>query len=179
MGTADSYEVAGLHAASWREIYTGIASDDYLTEDLESDRLRFWNKRLASPHTDEQGWIASIGDHPVGFVYVLGDAHPLWGTRIHNLHVARHARGRGVAKELIWHACEWIAATSSVHGVWLWVYAENRSAVSFYESIGGVSVEQEMRVVPGGGEARGIRYAWPSAGELQERIGRSGARGER
>ena len=48
-----SRDIATLHAASWMSAYRGLLSDEYLDNDLEGERKKYWLKKM--PTITEQG----------------------------------------------------------------------------------------------------------------------------
>ena len=75
----DAKIIAQLHARSWRENYRGMLSDEYLDGDVFSERLAFWEQRLASSDGKQLAVIALDEDRPLGFAFVIGGADSKWG----------------------------------------------------------------------------------------------------
>ncbi len=44
---SDVATIAALHADSWRSVYRGILSDEFLDADLIANREALWHKRLS------------------------------------------------------------------------------------------------------------------------------------
>src|ERR1700740_1048664 len=83
----DSAALAAVHAISWRSSYREILSDEYLNEELESERLSSWRGRLGVPKTNQYVIVAKQESHIVGFACTFGCEDQLLGTMLDNLHV--------------------------------------------------------------------------------------------
>jgi GNAT superfamily N-acetyltransferase len=161
--SADLNEIAALHAASWRIAYRGLLPDTFLDQQLESDRLEFWNARFASVALDRRLVLNAVRDGAlVGFVCVLLDLEPQWGARLDNLHVAPQLKGTGIGYELFKAAREWVASVQPGTAMHLWCLEENQTARRFYDRQGGVVVESAVRDVAMGLKRPELRYFWPA-----------------
>ncbi|HEY0536661.1 MAG TPA: hypothetical protein VGD29_34190 [Actinoplanes sp.] len=82
----DAERVALLHADSWRRHYRGAYADSFIDGDVEADRLGVWAGRLAAPG---RGATLPAEDDKglAGFIHVVFDDDPRWGSLIDNLHV--------------------------------------------------------------------------------------------
>jgi hypothetical protein len=49
----DAPLIAAIHVASWRDAYTHILAPEFLSGDIEADRLAVWSQRLG----DEERWV--------------------------------------------------------------------------------------------------------------------------
>ncbi len=111
--------------------------------------------------------VADGGGEVVGFVHVVFDQDPTWGSLIDNLHVRSDLKGTGIGTRLLSHAALGLLQHRSPGPVHLWVLDQNEAAQSFYDARGGTRVESELRgPFPGGGRAMGHRYFWPDASRL-------------
>lgn len=162
----DAPQIAALHALSWQNTYRGILSDEYLDSGVEPERLEVWQQRLAVPAEKQWIWLAVEGSKLHGFVCVLGDHDPVWGSLIDNLHVHPDLKGQGLGARLMRESAAWIKENCAMKRFYLWVYEENAPARKFYEKLGGVYRGSEIHENPGGGQAMAACYAWASFGEL-------------
>ncbi|HYW51357.1 MAG TPA: GNAT family N-acetyltransferase [Gemmatimonadaceae bacterium] len=168
MHAADTAAVAALHAASWRSAYRGILSDEYLAADVDRDRLETWTERLSTLDPMRFGIVASDDAGLAGFVYLVGAAHPHFGTLIDNLHVAPARRSSGLGPQLLRAAAAEIVARRWPPALHLWVYDANRRARAFYARMGGREVEQVIKRAPDGRDALEWRVVWDDARVLLE-----------
>ncbi|GAA0496339.1 N-acetyltransferase [Paractinoplanes deccanensis] len=161
---ADVAGIAALHADSWRRHYRGAYTDTYLDGDVVADRLAFWGARFAAPPSGRTIVAESDGDL-VGFVHVIPDHDPRWGSLVDNLHVSYARKRGGLGTRLLSAA----AQTVGSRPMYLWVLQQNTAAQAFYESRGGTRVESGFASPPGGDPARlngtpgKYRIHWPDA----------------
>ena len=164
-GPSDAATIAQLHAESWRRHYRGAYADSYLDGDIVAERRQVWAARLAAGgHTLTV--LAEDAGEPVGFVHVVFDADPRWGSLIDNLHV-RYGRQRGgIGTALMARAADGVRERATGKARYLWVLEQNIAAQGFYRALGGAREERVAVAPPGGvpGRLRGkphkLRYSW-------------------
>ena len=173
---ADAGRIAALHADSWRRHYRGAYADAYLDGDLLTDRRTVWSSRLAAPEGTRTIVAERDGDL-VGFVHVVFDADPRWGSLVDNLHVAHGDHRAGLGTQLMGHAARAVLAEAGTPALYLWVLEQNTRAQAFYRAAGGTPVETGVAAAPGGdpallnGTPGKFRMSWPDATHLLERVG--------
>lgn len=166
---ADAATVASLHAASWRRHYRGAYADAYLDGDVVSDRLAVWTQRLAM-----EGTLTLLAEHsapsatePLGFLHIVFDDDPTWGSLIDNLHVTPDRQRSGVGRSLLTLAARAATRQATHAGLYLWVLEQNDAAQRFYRAMGGSIVGKGVVSDPGGvpgrlaGRPVKLRCAWP------------------
>lgn len=165
---ADAAAIAALHADSWRRHYRGAYSNAFLDDDVEADRLTVWTTRLGGDDACRHTVVVHDDDALVGFVNVVLDEDPCWGSLIDNLHVTHSLKRRGLGTRLMKLAAAAVAEQAPGGGMYLWVLEQNTDAQAFYRSLGGVEVERALVRAPGGVPARlagaptSLRVAWPA-----------------
>jgi ribosomal protein S18 acetylase RimI-like enzyme len=165
---ADAADVAALHADSWRRHYRGAYSDTFLDGDVEADRLAVWSGRLGANDPFRHTVVAHHDDTLVGFVHVVFDDDPRWGSLVDNLHVTHSMKRRGLGTRLMRQAAVAVAENAPDGGMYLWVLEQNAAAQAFYRSLGGAEAERALVGAPGGVPARltgapvKLRMVWPS-----------------
>jgi ribosomal protein S18 acetylase RimI-like enzyme len=166
-GPQDADRIGDLHADSWRRHYRGAYSDAFLDGDLPADRRTVWSARLAAPagtHTV----VAEQDGRLLGFVHVVFDADPTWGSLVDNLHVVHDRKRGGVGTRLLTHAAAAAIEQASTDAMFLWVLKQNTAAQSFYRASGATCVEASTAAAPGGDPANlngtpgKLRMAWPT-----------------
>ena len=166
-GPEDAGRIADLHADSWRRHYRGAYADAFLDGDLPADRRTVWSARLAAPagtHTV----LAEQDGRLVGFVHVVLDADPVWGSLVDNLHVVHDRKRGGIGTRLLTHAAAAVIEQSSTDAMFLWVLTQNTAAQRFYEASGAICVQTSTAAPPGGDPTRlngtpgKLRMAWPT-----------------
>jgi ribosomal protein S18 acetylase RimI-like enzyme len=167
----DAPRIAALHADSWRRHYRGAYADSFLDGDVEADRLSVWSARMATPGNTAT-ILAEQDGRLVGFVHVLLDDDPRWGSLLDNLHVVNDQRRTGLGTKLLVRAAEVVAAHATRDGMYLWVLEQNTAAQQFYLAKGGECVEKAPVAAVAGNPARlngdplGLRMFWPDVSPL-------------
>jgi GNAT superfamily N-acetyltransferase len=170
-GAGDAEQVAVLHADSWRRHYRGAYADSFLDGDVEVDRRSVWSSRLAAS-TGSETVLAEHEGRLLGFVHVVLDADPRWGSLVDNLHVAHDQQRRGIGARLLGRAARTVAQRATGDAMYLWVLEQNTAARGFYAACGATCVETALVKPPGGdptrlnGAPRGLRMSWPNATHL-------------
>lgn len=125
-----------------------------------------WSGRLCAGEGPGETILAEDDGSPVGFIHVVFDEDPRWGSLIDNLHVASRLQRRGLGGTLMARAATDVIERSPSSGLYLWVLEQNTSARAFYEARGGRPVGREVVRAPGGvrgrlaGAPRKLRYVW-------------------
>ncbi len=169
----DAESIAALHAASWRRHYRGAYADSFLDGDIDSDRRGVWVARLAAAAMSETV-LAEQGDRLVGFVHVMLDHDPRWGSLVDNLHVAHDQHRAGIGTRLMVQAAAGVTRRAAGPALYLWVLEQNERAQRFYRACGATCVEMATVPPPGGdparlnGTPRCYRMAWPDAAQLTQ-----------
>lgn len=169
-GSGDAEAVARLHADSWRRHYRGTYSDAYLDGDVVADRLAVWSGRLAAAAGTRTVLAEDAADGALlGFVHVVLDDDPAWGSLVDNLHVTAARQRTGVGRALLARAAAEATALASSPALHLWVLEQNTPAQAFYAAMGGSHVETLPVGPPGGDPTRltgtpaKYRIVWPQA----------------
>lgn len=184
---ADAETVARLHAASWRRHYRGAYADAYLDGDVVADRLAVWSQRLEKA----EGTLTLLAEHtvatpdgddaePLGFLHIVFDDDPAWGSLVDNLHITLDRQRTGVGRALLTRAAQAAAEEAQHRGLYLWVLEQNVAAQSFYRALGGAFVEKAIVTTRAGvavqlvGEPVKLRCAWPDAASVGVNVSVSG-----
>ncbi|MEM8483900.1 MAG: GNAT family N-acetyltransferase [Bacteroidota bacterium] len=158
--------IAQLHSQSWEIAYRDILSNAFLDNHVLANRMQYWETRFKAGIPDHTFIrVAEQGDRLVGLVCAVAGADPVWGTLIDNLHVLPGSQQRGLGRQLIQQAAQWVLGRPDVSvpteaPMYLWVYRENVRARTFYEKVHGEAVEEKTEPQPDGSMAPIVRYAW-------------------
>jgi GNAT superfamily N-acetyltransferase len=164
----DADQVAWLHADSWRRHYRGAYSDSFLDGDIDADRRSVWSSRLAVP-AGTATVLAEYDGQLVGFVHVMFDHDPRWGSLVDNLHVHTSQRRTGIGTQLLARAAQAITDQATGNAMYLWVLQQNTAAQAFYYASGATCVETSTVPPPGrdpsrlNGSPKCLRMTWPDA----------------
>lgn len=170
-GPDDAEQVAQLHADSWRRHYRGAYADTFLDGDIAVERGAVWTTRLASP-AGTATVLAEYDDRLVGFVHVILDHDPKWGSLLDNLHVRHDQHRLGIGTQLLTRAAAAVTERAASNAMYLWVLEQNTSAQLFYRTAGGTAVETAPVPPPGGdpsrltGDPHCLRIVWPDTAQL-------------
>ncbi|MFG1922337.1 GNAT family N-acetyltransferase [Cryptosporangium sp. NPDC048952] len=147
----DAERIAALHADSWRRFYRGAYSDAFLDGDVVADRHAVWASRLAVP---TETVVAERGTDLLGFVHVVLDDDPRWGSLVDNLHVMHDVRRTGIGTRLLGEAATAVAERAASPAMYLWVLEQNNDAQRFYVRCGATRSELAGVDAPGGDPTR-------------------------
>ena len=167
----DAEQVAALHATSWRRHYRGAFADSFIDGDVYADRQAVWSSRLAAP-THSVTILAEYDRSLAGFVHVILDEDPDWGSLVDNLHVAHDRHRTGIGTALLGYAGRGALERATHPAAYLWVLDQNAAAQQFYRACGGTCREKALVPPPGGVPSRlngspfGLRFAWPDVSAL-------------
>jgi len=149
----DADRIADLHADSWRRHYRGAYADSYLDGDIVADRRAVWSARLARPAGTET-ILAEHEGRLAGFVHVVFDDDPVWGSLVDNLHVVADQHRTGIGTQLLTRAAQAVHREATGNAMYLWVQQLNTRAQQFYRACGATRVETALSAPPGGDPAR-------------------------
>lgn len=158
--------MAELHADSWRRHYRGAYADSFLDGDVVANRRTVWAARLAAPAGSETV-LAEYGGVLVGFIHVMFDHDPRWGSLVDNLHVVHDQHGLGIGTRLLDRAARSVTERATGVAMYLWVLRQNTAAQKFYRARGATCVETAPVSPPGGDSTRltgasdALRMTWP------------------
>jgi GNAT superfamily N-acetyltransferase len=161
----DADQIAEVHANSWRRHYRGAYADSFLDGDVVADRRSVWSARLAALSNTET-ILAEQDGRLVGFVHVVFDNDPVWGSLVDNLHVVHDQHRAGIGTQLLSRAARAVSERTAGVAMYLWVLQQNVAARQFYRASGATCVETAAVAPPGGdparlnGSPRGLRMAW-------------------
>jgi GNAT superfamily N-acetyltransferase len=173
-GVDDADRIADLHADSWRRHYRGAYADSFLDGDVAADRRTVWSARLAA----RAGTDTTVAEHDgrlVGFIHVVFDDDPGWGSLVDNLHVVHDQHRTGLGTRLLTHAAQAVVDRATSNAMYLWVLQQNAAAQQFYRASGAVCTETATVSPPGGDPSRlngtpvKLRMAWSDTSSLARR----------
>ena len=140
-----------------------------------ADRRSVWSARLAAP-TNTETILAEHNDEIVGFIHVVFDDDPGWGSLVDNLHVVHDQRRTGIGTQLLARAARAVTERAAGTAMYLWVLEQNTAAQRFYRASGATCIEKAAVSPPGGDPTRlngtplKLRMAWSDASRLSRPV---------
>ncbi|HTE29690.1 MAG TPA: GNAT family N-acetyltransferase [Chryseolinea sp.] len=157
-GRADADAIGSLHAASWRVAYRGLLSDNYLDNDLDGERRKYWKGKMPVLTSREFVLVAETDHYVIGFISVLDIPEVGYAALVDNLHVRPDLRGNGLGKALMRAAAERLIDSGRTN-YYLWVLNGNSPAEKFYRSLSGVPADEKSSEF-GGKTVKATRFVW-------------------
>ena len=159
---ADVAAIAKLHAESWRSVYRGVLSEDYLENRVHRDRLAVWQERFVTTRRKLMFvMVAEENSALVGFACVFPEENATFGSFLDNLHVSPELTGRGIGRRLLSESANRLVTRRSCVGLYLWVVEQNYRARRFYERAGAEIAGSILNTMPDGQRIIALRCYWP------------------
>jgi len=162
---ADIPAIARVHVDSWRTAYHGIVADSYLSQLSYAKSAAGHRHRMAQPGNIQL--VAELPHHGiVGFLSGgperSGDSR--FSGKLYAIYLldAFHRRGLGTA--LVQHWALRLHQASLPSGL-VWVLAQNQSAATFYERLGGKFLREQIITI-GTQQLPERAYGWEDLGTL-------------
>lgn len=163
---SDYDAIARLHAASWKQTYRGIYSNQFLDHEVEQNRAALWHNRLSEPSDQQQIVVAEKDGIIVGFACLFLNDDNQYGTLLDNLHISANWQKAGIGKQLLQECAHRILLKAQSPKMYLWVYESNENARKVYERLGAKHLETVEQPTVSGTTAPACRYAWSDAAVL-------------
>ena len=163
---SDAPNIASLHARNWKLYYQSALREEYLKNEVDSERLQAWIKRLENPDANQQIIIAEENQALVGFACTFLNDDPYWGAYLDNLHVSPAYKGKGIGHELMRRTAGIVFNNNAGSKLYLWVLVDNIPAVKFYEKLGGEQAGLKEQTMPDGSKVDTYKYAWMEVASL-------------
>ena len=156
---ADIPSIARINVDSWRSTYRGIIPDAFLDGLSYEKRAENFRRSFSQPGTF--WFVAELPqDGIVGFITGgperTGDAN--FTGELYAVYVRDDHCRRGIGAALIrqWAAC---LRNANLNSALVWVLAENKPAITFYERLGARLV-REQTIQIGGAALKELAYGW-------------------
>ncbi|WP_180355900.1 GNAT family N-acetyltransferase [Aliirhizobium smilacinae] len=169
--SSDMQMIVQLHVSIGQSAYAHILPEAYLKHTLPIEKQELWEKRFAAPSPGHLIFVASYGAEIGGFCCFDFNEETEFGTYLHNLYVSPQFQGQGVAKSLLHHAVSAFEASRKDLPIHLLAFAKNAVATAVYDRLGGTVIERSEVVRAGNPPVELLRYQWPSADALLEKLG--------
>lgn len=143
---ADAFAIADVHVRAWDESYRGIAPDHVFDVLNIERRLAQWTSLLDPAKQDAaNSWpiirVAERDGEIVGFVAARPATAEIMAPRaqVMTLYVLAEAQGQGLGRALLKSIARAVSERG-LSGLALGVLPENRSAIGFYQRLGGTPI---------------------------------------
>lgn len=152
----DAPAIAAIHVQSWRETYTGLISDDFLSrmtdESARQNREKSWHATTSQGREDV--FVAEQGGEVVAFASV-GPArdHPGYASELMTLYSLNRVQGQGIGRALL-RAVMGQVQVKGGDNLALWVLASNPTR-HWYAAQGAREAGEKVD-----GELVEVRMAW-------------------
>jgi len=152
---------------TWRAAYRGIVPDAHLDGLSYDESERLWQDVIAAG----DGCVFVAEDEGGVFGFASGKPRERFSRdlteyegALETVYVLPSHGGGGAGGELVRAVVRHFAGRG-VNSMLLWVFAENRSARGFYESLGGEPVAEDSFEI-GGARLSEVAYGWKDLGVL-------------
>lgn len=167
---SDYQRIAQLQANRWQEDYQGILDATYLKQEVLTDRTLIWQTRLLNPSYNQHVLLLEEQGTLCGFVCVFGNHDVDNGSMIDALHIAPDYRGRGLGRQLLLQATEWLDKYFADGGVYVEVIETNHIDTVFYEQMQGQSRLRRLWRAPDDQSLPARVWSWASPRALRNGI---------
>jgi ribosomal protein S18 acetylase RimI-like enzyme len=159
-GPADDEALARVHVTAWRETYSGLLSDSYLSSMSPSAHARWFHEALIRREDPDVILAASDRGGLFGYAQAMASRRGAQDeAEISTLYLLRSAQKRGAGLALVRGCARAMAARGCVSLV-ISVLRDNVAARGFYEHLGGLADAPRPELGPGG-VLHEVRYRWP------------------
>jgi ribosomal protein S18 acetylase RimI-like enzyme len=164
-GPDDAEDLARIHITAWRQTYTGLLPDAFLSRMSLPVHARRFRAGLLAPGAMVITLAAADRHGLVG--YASGGrsrSGPLGEAEVTTLYLLKSAQGCGLGRRLLADICRAFAANGA-SSLMISVLRDNIPARGFYEHLGGAA-EAPRREAGPGGVTYEVSYRWPRIGSL-------------
>jgi ribosomal protein S18 acetylase RimI-like enzyme len=163
--TQDAPALGALHAASWRETYTGVLPKELLESQSADVRTAMWRSVLDHP-TASGGTTIFVAESKIGFVGfgacgAQRDAKLKaqgFAGEIGAIYVLQSHQRTGIGHTLMTLMAQSLLSQNQTAAT-LWVLRENGAARSFYERLGGALIAEKPEALSSAMMTE-VAYGW-------------------
>jgi len=156
----DAFEIADIHAESWRATYSSVLTMEYLRDKVPRERIEIWKERLGKPKENQCVFVAESQERVVGFSCGYSGENVAWGSYLDNLHVRKQFQSQGVGTSLLLAVANWCYERDHSSGLCLLVNQDNIKAQNFYTKLGAHNKKSGVWNAPDGSVVDTYWFAW-------------------
>ena len=138
----DQEQMAHIKIGGWRTAYDKIVASKYLNSlDYDSQTQRYLS---SFDEYKDLVFVAVRGDEVLGFsCFMPEDKDKKYDSELVSLYVKKKEAGRGIGSNLLISTAKELYSLGK-HNMIVWCFSDNINAISFYEGLGGLKVEEKM-----------------------------------
>ena len=151
----DQAQMAQIKIDGWRTAYDKIVASKYL-KSLDYDRQ---TQRYLSSFEEYKDlvFVAVRGEEVLGYsCFNLKDKDGKYDSELVSLYIKKEEAGRGIGSSLLIVTAKELYSLGKQNMI-VWCFSDNVNAISFYQGLGGVKVEEKMAHI---GEEDYLEYGY-------------------
>ena len=136
----DQEQMAHIKIDGWRTAYDKIVASKYLNSlDYDSQTQRYLS---SFDEYKDLVFVAVRGDEVLGYSCFIPEDKK-YDSELVSLYVKKKEAGRGIGSNLLISTAKELYSLGK-HNMIVWCFSDNINAISFYEGLGGLKVEEKM-----------------------------------
>ena len=141
----DQEQMAHIKIDGWRTAYDKIVASKYLNSlDYDSQTQRYLS---SFDEYKDLVFVAVREDEVLGYsCFMPEDKDKKYDSELVSLYVKKKEAGRGIGSNLLISTAKELYSLGK-HNMIVWCFSDNKNAISFYEGLGGLKVEEKMAKV--------------------------------
>lgn len=138
----DQEQMAHIKIDGWRTAYDKIVASKYLNSlDYDSQTQRYLS---SFDEYKDLVFVAVRGDEVLGYsCFMPEDKDKKYDSELVSLYVRKKEAGRGIGSNLLISTAKELYSLGK-HNMIVWCFSDNINAISFYEGLGGLKVEEKI-----------------------------------
>lgn len=138
----DQEQMAHIKIDGWRTAYDKIVASKYLNSlDYDSQTQRYLS---SFDEYKDLVFVAVRGDAVLGYsCFMPEDKDKKYDSELVSLYVKKKEAGRGIGSNLLISTAKELYSLGK-HNMIVWCFSDNINAISFYEGLGGLKVEEKI-----------------------------------
>lgn len=138
----DQEQMAHIKIDGWRTAYDKIVASKYLNSlDYDSQTQRYLS---SFDEYKDLVFVAVRGDEVLGYsCFMPEDKDKKYDSELISLYVKKKEAGRGIGSNLLISTAKELYSLGK-HNMIVWCFSDNITAISFYEGLGGLKVEEKI-----------------------------------
>lgn len=138
----DIEKIAKVHLVSWKSTYSGIVSDQYLSNLTLEKRKKGWIKTFTKPNKDESIFVAVDEGEIIGFCNGGKNRsdNKNYDGELYAIYILDEYHGKGIGTSLIKNLVS-VLREKNYESLMVWVL-ESNPAIHFYRKLGAEDIRR-------------------------------------